>query len=102
MGKLIYGFCCGLLITPFFAFAGGVDWNNNESCKECHPKIFKEWKTTRHSKAWVSKQFTAQSQKRTKQDCLPCHAPKPLFESGIGKDLVLREKDRESGVNCIT
>jgi hypothetical protein len=91
-----------LLFWSAICILAEVNWNDHKSCKECHPTIYKEWETTRHYKAWTSKQFKTQSQNRTKEDCLPCHAPKPYFETGIDKDIVLREKDRESGVNCIT
>ena len=92
----------GLAFGSYQVLLAKVDWNNSESCKECHADIYKEWETTRHAQAWKSKQFTEQTQNRTKADCLPCHAPKPIFETGIGKENVLRDDNRESGVNCIT
>jgi hypothetical protein len=92
----------GLALGTSKGLQAKVDWNNAESCKECHADIYKEWESTRHAQAWKSKQFTEQSQNRTKTDCLPCHAPKPIFESGIGKECILRDDSREAGVTCIT
>ncbi len=99
-----------LVLSLIFVFAFGsfqhlraaVDWNNAQSCKECHADIFKEWETTRHALAWKSAQFAAQSQSRTKADCLPCHAPKPIFETGIASECVLRNENRDAGITCIT
>jgi hypothetical protein len=92
----------GLCLVMNQRSQAAVDWNNYESCKECHADIYKEWESTRHAQAWKSKQFTEQSQNRTKADCLPCHAPKPIFETGIGKECVLRDDNRDAGVTCIT
>lgn len=92
----------GLVLNISHGVQAKVDWNNHESCKECHADIFKEWETTRHAQAWNSKQFIDQSQSRTKADCLPCHAPKPIFETGIGKECVLRDNNKEAGVTCLT
>jgi hypothetical protein len=97
--SLIIGLCLGIITIPR---AATVDWNNHESCKPCHEDIYKEWESTRHAKTWTSKEFTAQSQNRTKADCLPCHAPKPIFETGIGKECVLRDDNRDAGVTCLT
>ncbi len=91
-----------IIVFQSFSIYAAVNWNDHKSCKECHPTIYKEWETTRHAKAWTSKQFTAQSQNRTKKECLSCHAPKPIFETGIGKETVLRDNDKESGVNCLS
>ena len=95
-------FAIGLVLNMSQGVQAKVDWSNHESCKECHPDIYKEWESTRHAKAWTSKAFTEQSQNRTKADCLPCHAPKPIFETGIGKECVLRDNNKEAGVTCLT
>jgi hypothetical protein len=89
-------------LGPFQNLHAAVDWNNHESCKECHADIYKEWESTRHAQAWKSPQFAAQSQNKTKADCLPCHAPKPVFETGIGKECVLRDDNRDAGVTCLS
>lgn len=91
----------GLGMTAI-SHAAAVDWNNHLSCKPCHEDIYKEWEASRHTKAWTSKEFTTQSQNRTKAECLTCHGPKPIFETGIGKEPVLRTDNLEAGVTCIT
>lgn len=102
MKKYRYFLAIPIFFIYFFDISAAVNWDDNKSCQECHPEIYKEWETTRHAKGWTSKQFTVQSKKRTKKECLSCHAPKPIFETGIGKETVVRDQDRESGVNCLT
>jgi len=66
-------------------------------CGDCHAEIYKEWKKSRHAKAWVSEKFREESEDYSKLKCLKCHAP---LEVKDGKTPVVREKHREDGVNC--
>ncbi len=90
------------LLTIMQGFSQKVDFNDYKSCKACHADIYSEWETTRHSQSWTSEEYKNQTKGYTKQDCLNCHAPKPLFETGMGKEPVLRDNDRLSGINCLT
>jgi len=90
------------LFSFYDCFAQKVDFNDYKSCKACHDDIYKEWETTRHSVSWTNEDYKNQTKGYTKQDCLNCHAPKPLFEVGLGKEPVLRDNDHPGGINCLT
>ncbi len=66
-------------------------------CGDCHAEIYKEWKKSRHAKAWVSENFREESEEYSKLKCLKCHAPLEVLED---KKPVTRDKHREDGVNC--
>lgn len=91
-----------LMIPACFCFAQKVDFNDHKSCKPCHSDIYSEWETTRHNLSWTSEDFKRQCKDYTKQECLNCHAPQPLLETGMNKEPVLRGDDRKSGINCLT
>lgn len=49
---------------------------NAETCGTCHQTIYKEWKTSIHSKAWVDPLFQAYNRfDGYQQICLNCHTP---------------------------
>ncbi len=100
-----------VLLTAFLVAAGCdrleslfleedlLDRPPSKRCADCHEKIYNQWKTSRHSQAWVSKQFIKKTKNRTKTKCLSCHAP---LEVKAGEKPQLREKLREEGVNCFS
>ncbi|MCI0587637.1 MAG: cytochrome c family protein [Planctomycetes bacterium] len=77
-----------------------------EYCGRCHREIHDEWKGSLHAKAWTDPIFQAAyaAEKARSPEaaasCVPCHAPAPLLDSGIGKLPRAREADLEVGVDC--
>jgi len=71
----------------------------SKRCSDCHTKIYKQWKNSRHSVAWTSEEFIKKTENRTKTKCLSCHAP---LEVRPEEKPVLRDKLREEGVNCFS
>ena len=71
----------------------------SKRCSECHTKIYNQWKNSRHSVAWISKEFIKKTKNRTKTKCLSCHSP---LEIKPEKKPDLRDKLREEGVNCFS
>jgi len=71
-------------------------------CADCHPEIWGEWEESGHAKAWTSELY---QKARVRYDfptaCDPCHAPKPLHITGMGKAPELRDEYRDSGVDCL-
>lgn len=51
--------------------------------------------------AWTNPAFAAESSGLTETQCLPCHAPTPLLEQPPKQPLVLRERERGFGVDCV-
>jgi hypothetical protein len=76
------------------------------TCLPCHAQVVEEWKASMHSQAFIDPQVRApdQSDNFTKQECLPCHAPAPVFEQGIAKDtrVLARVERRADGVDCLS
>jgi len=75
-------------------------------CGGCHREIHEEWKGSLHARAWTDPIFQAAYAVERKKDpqgaaaCVPCHAPAPLLDSGVGKFPRAREADLEVGVDC--
>ncbi len=66
-------------------------------CSECHQDIYKQWKKSRHSIAWISEHFKKSSNNFSKVKCLSCHAP---YEVNFIEEPVVRDFHREDGINC--
>lgn len=75
-------------------------------CRECHPEVYAEWQASWHAQAWTDPFVRAKDMADDfkKKDCIPCHAPRPIFERGIvgGQRVVERAANREDGVDCIS
>jgi hypothetical protein len=67
-------------------------------CGECHQEIFEAWKKSRHSLAWVSKNYIKDSEKRTKEKCLACHIPTTVH---AGEKPEPRLDRRNEGIYCV-
>lgn len=68
-------------------------------CGDCHQEIYKQWKESRHAKAWVSQDFKRTSENYSKEKCLSCHAP---YEITVGDKPKVRETNLSDGVNCVS
>jgi len=80
--------------------------SSSKECRECHPDVYAEWQASWHAKAWIDPLARApdQSDNFKKKDCIPCHAPRPIFEVGFiqGQRVVERQANRQNGVDCIS
>ena len=80
--------------------------NESLDCKRCHPEVYDEWSRSWHGKAWLDPLVRApdRSNNFKKKDCIPCHAPRPIFEIGLGlgKRVVERHSNRQDGVDCLS
>ena len=107
---LIAGFA---LIILFLALSGDrpaeavpVRAERSSDCQKCHPAVYEEWKRSMHANAWLDPFVRTKDQADNfkKKDCIPCHAPRPIFERGFreGERVVERASNREDGVDCIS
>ncbi|MHC4223391.1 MAG: multiheme c-type cytochrome [Planctomycetota bacterium] len=76
--------------------------DSHESCKGCHEEIYNEWMQDKHSQAWVCELFTELSKNHTDPTCWSCHAPRPIYQTGLNSPASERASDRQSGINCLT
>lgn len=82
-----------------------IDLETSASCQPCHAEIYAEWQASMHAQSFTDPLVLASGQSNNfrKLDCIPCHAPAPVFEHGIGKleRVVERVTTREHGVDCL-
>ncbi len=77
-------------------------FTSSSQCAECHAEIYDEWKSSYHGQAWTDEEYQLLRTQENSQDCIPCHAPKPAFETGIGNRFLARYDRRGEGVDCFT
>lgn len=79
---------------------------DSASCQECHPAVYAEWEQSQHAIAFLNPLVRREDMADgfRKKDCVPCHAPRPVFEHGLGKAarVLARETHRVEGVGCLS
>lgn len=91
-----------LFHEPPPAAAESVTFESSSDCRSCHAEVYDEWEESWHSKAWVDDEFRKISAEYSNTDCIDCHAPRPVFETGIGQRVLPRASRRVEGVSCLT
>lgn len=76
-------------------------FTSSEQCKECHAQVYEEWAVSWHAQSWSDPEPRALSNDFANTDCIDCHAPRPVFETGIGERVLPRSSRRGEGVDCI-
>jgi hypothetical protein len=107
--RLILGICLVAVslwaLLKIFAPAGGEaparKFTSSAQCQECHPGVYAEWESSSHANSWINPDVRALSNDFSNTDCIDCHAPRPIFETGIGKRVLPRSSRRSEGVDCI-
>lgn len=76
-------------------------FTSSAQCQACHEPEYAEWSASWHAQAWSDPEVRALSNDFANADCIDCHAPKPVFETGIGARVLPRSSRRGEGVDCI-
>ncbi len=84
------------------ANAQPTEWISSQQCAECHAQIYEEWAASPHANSWNNEDVRVQSDNFSNKDCIDCHAPRPVFETGLGKRVLPRTARRSEGVDCLT
>ena len=72
-------------------------------CRPCHEQVWREWSASPHAQAWVSDEVQGAFRHfGHDRQCESCHAPQPVFQTGLNQPVALRVADRETGVNCLS
>jgi hypothetical protein len=72
-------------------------------CRDCHPAIYAEWRESQHARAYRDPRFqAAMKAAQEPQSCIPCHAPNPILDVGLGKYPETRRRYKTEGVTCVT
>jgi hypothetical protein len=87
--------------TPQAVAEPARQFTSSEQCKQCHAQAYAEWSASWHAQAWSDPEPRALSNDFANTDCIDCHAPRPVFETGIGERVLPRSSRRGEGVDCI-
>jgi HEAT repeat protein len=71
-------------------------------CKSCHPDIYAEHEQNTHGRAFTDEEVRLATARFSHQDCIICHTPRPVFETGVGMNPIRRHYDLEGGNSCMT
>jgi hypothetical protein len=100
-GGAVFGLL--LLLTPRTAVpAEGVVFTSSAQCAGCHGEIAREVEASYHGRAFTDPEVLALSRNFQDEQCISCHAPAPVFRTGLGERVFERKEGRESGVDCIS
>jgi len=86
---------------PATSRESSLAFSSSAQCRSCHPREYAEWESSWHAQAWNDADVRALSNDFANTDCIDCHAPLPVFETGIGKRVLPRSSRRAEGVDCI-
>ena len=97
-------FLSALVGTPeeVASAAGPTEWVSSQQCRECHQQVWDEWANSPHANSWNNEDVRVQSDQFANKDCIDCHAPRPIFETGVGERVLPRSARRAEGVDCLT
>lgn len=74
----------------------------SQDCAECHPAVFAEWQDSHHAFAYENPEVRKLSNDFRNEECLACHAPRPVLDFEPGERVLARAADRGSGVDCLS
>jgi nitrate/TMAO reductase-like tetraheme cytochrome c subunit len=90
-----------LIFMPQKAAAAPQQFTSSSQCQSCHAQVYEEWQSSAHANSWINPDVRSQSKDFSNTDCIDCHAPRPIFETGVGKRVLPRSSRRSEGVDCI-
>jgi hypothetical protein len=90
------------VFRPPAAPAPARSFASSKQCAECHAEAYAEWESSWHALAWEDPEVRLLSNDFANTDCIDCHAPRPVFETGVGKRVLPRASRRAEGVDCIS
>jgi HEAT repeat protein/Tfp pilus assembly protein PilF len=71
-------------------------------CATCHPAIYAEHMSNTHGLAFVDDEARLATRDFRRENCVRCHTPRPVAETGIGMTPMERRHDLEEGNTCMT
>jgi HEAT repeat protein len=74
----------------------------SRSCARCHPDIYAEHEQNTHGRAFFDSEARLATRGFRREDCVRCHTPRPVFETGIGMTPMQRWTDLEEGNTCMS
>jgi HEAT repeat protein len=71
-------------------------------CGTCHPDFYAEHEQNTHGRAFTDKEVRLATGNFRTADCIRCHTPRPIFETGIGNNPQRRFFGLMEGNTCMT
>src|SRR5262245_11200617 len=71
-------------------------------CARCHPAIYAEHRQNTHGRAFFDEEARLATRGFRREDCVRCHTPRPIFETGIGMTPMQRWTDLAEGNTCMS
>ena len=71
-------------------------------CADCHPAIYAEHESNTHGRAFTDEEVRLATGRFSQGDCINCHTPRPVFETGIGQNPLRRHHNLQEGNTCMT
>src|SRR6185369_2653812 len=71
-------------------------------CADCHPAIYAEHRQNTHGRAFFDEEARLATRGFRRDDCIRCHTPRPVFETGIGMTPMQRWTNLEEGNTCMS
>lgn len=71
-------------------------------CAGCHPAIYAEHEENTHGRAFTDEEVRLATGRFGHGDCIRCHTPRPIFETGIGMNPLRRHHNLEEGNTCMS
>ena len=82
--------------------AAATTFHTSAQCRDCHAEVYREWEGSWHAQSWNDPDVRALSNDFANTDCIDCHAPRPVFETGVDQRVLPRAARRQEGVDCIS
>lgn len=76
--------------------------NTSRFCGTCHPADYAEHQQNTHGRAFFDEEARLATRGFRRDDCIRCHTPRPVFETGIGMTPMQRWTNLEEGNTCIS
>lgn len=74
---------------------------SSRQCADCHAEAAAEWRESHHALAYENPEVRKLSQDFQNEECLACHAPRPVLSFAPGERVLERASDRALGVDCL-
>jgi len=95
------GWALFMVFKPAAPGAAAAVFTSSEQCRSCHAEVYAEWSFSWHAQAWTDPEVRFLSNDFANTDCIDCHAPRPVYETGVGQRVLPRSARRFEGVDCI-
>jgi HEAT repeat protein len=90
------------VVSSAAAPAPRPDVMESRFCAGCHPTIYAEHEQSTHGRAFTDAEVRLATGRFSIGDCIVCHTPRPIFETGVGLNPTRRHHGLTEGNTCMT